>query len=217
MLKKIKHKYRLAVRYRKTPRRYGHLLEEVARRKPHSIVEVGVYTGRRAHEMIEAASLGGGEKTVTYFGFDLFELFTPDVLESELSKQPLSRDEVASRLGRSGAKVELFKGYSQETLPEFVAQRGPEPIDFIFIDGGHAIETIRDDWNNLAEVTGRETTVIFDDYYVDCPHLTDKFGCNQVLEELDPEVFGYEVITEPDCFPKPEGLLQVALARVWRR
>ena len=59
--------------------------------------------------------------------------------------------------------------------------------------------------------------ITYDDYYVDCPHLTDKFGCNQVLEELDPEVFGYEIITEPDCFPKPEGLLQVALARVWRR
>ena len=149
MLKNIKHQYRLAVRYRRTPRRYGHLLEAVAQRKPSSIVEVGVYTGRRAHEMIEAASLGGGAKSVHYFGFDLFELFTPDVLESELSKQPLSRDEVASRLEQSGAKVELFKGYSQETLPEFVQGRGDQPVDFIFIDGGHAIETIRDDWNNL--------------------------------------------------------------------
>jgi hypothetical protein len=166
--------------------------------------------------MIEAASLGGSTEGIEYFGFDLFDLFTDDVLESELSKKPLGMEEVRRRVSQTGAAVSLHRGLSQETLPGFVEWRVNQPVDFIFIDGGHAVETIRSDWENLAGVTGPQTTVIFDDYYVDCPHLVDSFGCNRVLEALDPSEFKYEVITDPDCFEKADGLLKVALARLWR-
>jgi len=203
-------KYRNAQRYRR-------LLSEVEQRAPLSIAEVGVYEGERAREMIELSALSHDVARIRYFGFDLFDLFTPDVLVSELSKAPLSRAEVARRLARSGAQVKLYQGLSQETLPLFVDERAGATLDFVFIDGGHAIETIRSDWENLQRLTSKETVVIFDDYYVDCPWLTQRFGCNRVLEELDSKVFRYELITAPDVFKKPEGDLRVALARVWRR
>jgi hypothetical protein len=215
-LKRIKLQLRRALKYRHA-RRYARLLREVERRAPLSIAEVGVYQGVRASEMIEAAALSHPAERIHYYGFDLFDLFTPDVLESELSKTPLSRVEVERRLSRSGARIQLFQGLSQDTLPELVQARAGSALDFVFIDGGHAIETIRSDWQNLQQLTNRETVVIFDDYYVDCPWLTDRFGCNRVLEALDPSTFGYELISAPDEFKKPEGDLRVALARVWRR
>ena len=216
MWKLVKHRLRRSLKYRHA-RRYSRLLHEVEQRAPKSILEVGVYEGVRAREMIDAASLSDAAESIRYYGFDLFDLFTPDVLESELSKTPLSQAQVARRLSRSGAQVKLFQGLSQETLPRFVEEQRGAPLDFIFIDGGHAIETIRSDWQNLQRVTGDDTVVIFDDYYVDCPWLTQRFGCNRVLEELDPNSFGYELVSPPDVFRKAEGDLRVALARVWRR
>lgn len=214
--RRLKHRYRLLWKYRNV-RRYGRLLTEVVQRRPRTIVEVGVFTGARSVEMIEAAALEGTTAGLEYFGFDLFDLFTDDVLESELSKKPLGMEEVRRRVSNTGASVALHRGLSQDTLPGFVESRAGVPVDFIFIDGGHAVETIRSDWNNLSGVTGPDTTVIFDDYYVDCPHLVDAFGCNRVLEALDPDEYGFEVITEPDCFEKPDGVLKVALARLWRK
>src|SRR5258708_6143962 len=73
-----------ALKYRQA-RRYRRLLSEVEQRAPLSIVEVGVYEGVRATEMIERAALSHEVGRIRYFGFDLFDLFTPDVLESELS------------------------------------------------------------------------------------------------------------------------------------
>jgi Methyltransferase domain len=213
---RLKQRIAFPLRYRRG-RRYLRLLSEVERRAPLSIVEVGVYEGVRAREMIELAALSHDVGQIRYFGFDLFDLFTPDVLESELSKTPLSRAKVARRLARSGAEVKLYQGWSQETLPRFVEEQAGAALDFVFIDGGHAIETIRGDWQNLERLTSKDTVVIFDDYYVDCPWLTHRFGCNRVLDELDPNVFRYEVITLPDVFKRPEGDLRVALARVWRR
>jgi len=213
---RLKQRIAFPLRYRRG-RRYLRLLSEVEQRAPLSIAEVGVYEGVRAREMIELAALAHDVAQIRYFGFDLFDLFTPELLAAELSKTPLSRAKVAKRLAQSGAQVKLYQGWSQETLPLFVEEQAGRALDFVFIDGGHAIETIRSDWQNLERLTGKETVVIFDDYYVDCPQLTQRFGCNRVLEELDPSRFRYEVITLPDVFKNPEGDLRVALARVWRR
>jgi hypothetical protein len=216
MWTRLKHRFRCSLKYQRA-RRYARLLREVEQRAPLSILEVGVYEGIRAREMIDAAALSRGAENIRYYGFDLFDLFTLDKLDSELSKQPLSKARVARRLARSGAQVELVQGLSQDSLPRFAEQHRESSLDLVFIDGGHAIETIRSDWKNLEPLANKETVVIFDDYYVDCPWLTDRFGCNRVLEELDRSSFGYELITAPDVFKKPEGDLRVALARVWRR
>ena len=51
-------------------KRYVNLLIQIFKKKPKKIVEIGVYNGRRAIQMIEAAKIFN--KDVEYYGFDLF-------------------------------------------------------------------------------------------------------------------------------------------------
>ena len=119
----LRHLLRLHIKYARKPRRYRQLLRAVREIMPKTIVEIGVYNGVRAIEMIEAASLGRPAGDITYFGFDLFESMTAATMESELSKWPSSESSIRERLVRTGARIELYKGFTQDTLPAFAAAR----------------------------------------------------------------------------------------------
>ena len=125
-------------------KRYSFLLFLILINKPKSILEIGVYNGIRAKEMIEAAKVFNLK--IDYYGFDLFEIMNDDILNNELSKMPLSEISVKKFLSKT-ANIKLFKGYSQTTLKNF-----NEKVDFIFIDGGHKIETIKNDWLNCKRL-----------------------------------------------------------------
>lgn len=215
--KYAKHVFRVNVKYGKRPRRYRQLLAIAAERKPKSIIEIGVFQGQRAIELIDAASLHAPVNTITYFGFDLFEGLTPELLKSELSKTPDPKDAVTKRLEGTGAQAEVVAGFTQQTIPDLREQGRLANADLIFIDGGHAIDTIRSDWRNLEPLMHDDSVVVFDDYYVDCPDRIDKFGCNRVLEEIDRTRYDVEILPDVDRFVLDTGALNVAMVKVTRR
>lgn len=167
--------------------------------------------------MIEAAMLARSANEIRYFGFDLFESMTTGIMCDELSKWPNTREEVMSRLSRTGASVELYAGFTTDTLPTFLDSHSGCMIDFIFIDGGHAVDTIRSDWQSLLHFMHEETVVFFDDYYVDCPHLTQAFGCNRVISELDLHRFQWRMLDDVDNFVHEGKPHNVAMVEVTRR
>ena len=61
------------------------------------------------------------------------------------------------------AKIHLLKGDTKKTLPKFIRQK--KKVDFIFIDGGHSVNTIKSDWNAIKKIISKRSLVIFDDYY----------------------------------------------------
>jgi predicted O-methyltransferase YrrM len=198
------------------PRRYRYLLTTVYRLRPRTIVEIGTYNGAHAVQMIETASLFRPVSEIEYYGFDLFEALTARDLKAEFSKVPPPQKEVLPNLEATGARVELFQGYTHETLPRFVEQaaaRGLRP-DFVFIDGGHAIETIRSDFRHLEKLLGRESVVLFDDYYTNDPEEVRGLGCQSLIDALDRERYRVRVLGTEDRFPKEWGTLQVRMARV---
>jgi hypothetical protein len=215
-LAKLKIYYWKNFKYSKTPMRYKQLIDIVQRKKPKSIMEIGVYTGQRALEMIEAASACCDREEITYYGFDLFEMIDLSIVSSELSKKPLTEEAIKKKLYKSGAKFFLYKGFSNNTLPIFIA-KNDLVIDFVFVDGGHAIETIHSDWLNIKQVMSDHTIVIFDDYYVSSPLYSEKFGCNNLIENLDQNEYNYEILPIVDRFNKPEGEFNVAMVKVWRK
>ena len=83
----------------------------------------------------------------------------------------------------------LIMGNTRKTLPKFKPER---PIDFVFIDGGHSVETIQSDWENVEKLMHENTVVIFDDYYDD----TEKVGCKTIVDSLD-EKYSVEKISAP--------------------
>src|SRR4051794_24682948 len=101
--------------------------------------------------MIETAALFVDPREIHYHGFDLFEMLTEAELVKEFSLRPPSRAEVQQRLERTGANIHLHQGYSRDTLKAWRPGNGANhPIDFLFIDGGHSLETIASDWQDLT-------------------------------------------------------------------
>ena len=178
-------------------------------------MEIGVFNGARACQMISTAQMFHAAGDISYYGFDLFEALTEEELKKEFSKQPLSRDQIFEKVSRTGVAPEIHAGYSQDTLPKFVEEmKGKEPLDFIFIDGGHAIDTITSDWDNMKQLMGNSTTVVFDDYYFNDEPEMDGFGCQTLIDGLDREVYNVEVMEPTNHFKKDWGTLNVAMAKV---
>lgn len=146
--------------------RYQTLLEIVRDEKPHHVVEIGTWNGKRAVEMMAVSNC-------YYTGFDLFEDATKEDDEREFNvKQHFEMSEVARTIETIGLnKFALIKGNTNETLWEAEL----EPFDFCFIDGGHSEETIKNDFKWASENIEKGGTIILDDYYY--PKI-EGMGCN---------------------------------------
>lgn len=146
--------------------RYQTLLEIVRDEKPHHVVEIGTWNGRRALEFMAVSDC-------YYTGFDLFEDATPDDDEKEFNvKNHFEMAEVAHSLEQSGVnKFALIKGNTNETLWNTEV----EPFDFCFIDGGHSVETIENDFKWVSENIQQGGTIILDDFY---SPVVEGMGCN---------------------------------------
>lgn len=161
--------------------RYEMVLDVIRKHKPETIVEIGTFNGVRALKMVQAALEFCNH--VHYTGYDLFDTSDIETHKREfnysdarngLVKVPLTVEEIRDIFEGSGLPFtyDLIKGDTRETLREHTD-------DFVFIDGGHSVETIRSDY---ARVRGCKV-VLFDDYYIGYPH-TDRFGCNLIVDEI---------------------------------
>ena len=158
-------------------RRYSNILSIILYYKPKSIAEIGVYRGVRSREMIQAAKIFN--KNIEYFGFDLFEMINKKIQKKELSKIPYSKKDIQNKLSKH-AKVKLFKGYTKKTLDKLKNKK----VDLIFIDGGHRLSTIQNDWIKSKKFQKRNTIIIFDDYYLNNKKIIKNYGCNQVVNKI---------------------------------
>jgi predicted O-methyltransferase YrrM len=160
-------------------KRYVNLLFQILKKRPKKILEIGVYNGRRAIQMIEAAKIFN--KNIEYYGFDLFEGLTKEIYNTEASKFPWTIDKIKELLNNR-AKIFLYKGFTNETLKKF-SLNGVN-IDFIFIDGGHAIQTIENDYLYSLKIAEKNAYIIFDDFYKTGTIDITKFGSNKIFEKL---------------------------------
>ena len=193
------------------PKRYRHLFLAINENKTRRIMEIGTWNGRRALQMIKTAQKFHSAQEIEYYGFDLFEQMTPEIFLEELSKQPPKLVEVKKMLDNSGAQVKLFQGFTKDTLPRLLSEL--PKMDFIFIDGGHAIETIQNDWDCASQLMHGQAIVIFDDYYED----RDDIGCKPVVEKIDSEVYRVEILKPQDQFTKSWGMLKINFVKVTKK
>ena len=87
--------------------------------RPKSILEIGVYKGKRSNEMIYLTK--DFTKSLSYYGFDLFEKIQMSKINIELSKQPLSRTQLQKKLLNKfkDVKINLIQGDTKKTLKNF--------------------------------------------------------------------------------------------------
>ena len=120
-------------------------------------------------------------KNIEYHGFDLFEGLTKKIHKIEASKFPETLDTIKQLLN-DHAKIFLYKGFTNETLKKF-SLNGVN-IDFIFIDGGHAVKTIESDFDYSLKIAEKNAYIIFDDFYETGNIDITKFGSNKIFEKL---------------------------------
>ena len=75
-------------------------------------------------------------------------------------QNPYSVEAVKDLLKRYEKNISLIKGNSNQLLKKIDMSK----IDFVFLDGGHEYETVKNDLNNCIEVIKNEGTIICDDY-----------------------------------------------------
>lgn len=187
------------------------------------IVEVGTWNGNQAQRLAHAALKRNG--AVRYIGFDLFEMQTEADLIGELSKKPPSRATVSDTLERFKSErtrltlwrrrrtfeFDLIPGYTKDTLPAFVAANPGLRVDLAFIDGGHSIPTIDNDWAYVSQLLRPGGVILLDDYYGDAA-LAQQFGCNSLIDRLrsDPR-WRTSILPHTDVVP---GIGTIQLAKV---
>lgn len=144
------------------PLRYFQLMELVKFYKPSTILEVGCWDGEHGTQMCMAA-LASHDSNVHYIGYDLFEEGTSVMDEKELnSKSRTVKDKIELKFNKISEEFphrfsyELIRGDTNLTMKEHV-------VDFAFLDGGHSIGTVQNDYSksNLSKV------IVFDDYFTE--------------------------------------------------
>lgn len=162
------------------------LYQILAAQKPKTIVEVGTWNGLNAIAMASVALKYN--PSVHYYGFDLFEDLTDAQAEEELNLKPRASLQQVQELlevfkeRNPGFSYTLIKGNTRDTLKD----PGPwSTADFAFIDGGHSVETVRNDFEALKNCKA----IVLDDYYIpdeqgNCVDTT-KYGCNELCKTIN--------------------------------
>ena len=75
-------------------------------------------------------------------------------------QDPYSMEAVNDLLKKFVKNVHLIKGNSNKILKKIDMKK----IDFVFLDGGHEYETVKNDLNNCLEVIKKSGTILCDDY-----------------------------------------------------
>ena len=167
------------------------LLQHIEKLKPNNFLEVGVFHGVTSRNVCEILySLHGHNFKFT--GIDLF-LNDESVLKNEFAPKttfsnplktiyykfiirsdPYNIKSVNKLLSKFEKNITLIKGDSNDVLKKI----NLDGIDYVFLDGGHKYETVRNDLNNLTQVVNNKGTILCDDY-----NLTYAPGVKKAIDE----------------------------------
>lgn len=191
--------------------RYDQLFNEIKKVKPKNIMEIGVWTGERARQMMDLASRFHPKSSLHYYGFDLFEIMDTEKFSKEISKQPPTISEMEEKLKKTGVIIHLFKGDTTVVLPELEIVL--PKMDLVFIDGGHSLETVANDWHYTSKLLHKGSVVIFDDYW---QGRTDA-GSKVTVDSISKEEYDVAILPIIDTFQRtPFGPMVIQLAKVMK-
>jgi len=177
-------------------------------------MEIGTWRGLKALQMIHLAQKYHGKVNIEYYGFDLFDMMNEDIVVKEVSKLPPHLEDVKKQLEYTGAQINLYRGFTKDTMPQVMPSL--PFMDLVFIDGGHSIETIENDWHYTQQVMGDHTVVIFDDYWSGQWEGRKDAGCRSLIEKIDRSRFDINILPIQDKYRKDWGVLKIKYVQVKR-
>jgi len=153
------------------------LLDHIEKIKPRNFLEIGIFHGVTSRNVCELLHIIHGDN-FKFTGIDLFSN-----VESKLSDEiapktefsnplktiyynyflklnPYSYESVIRLLKKFSNKVNIIKGDSNQVLKNI----RPLLFDYVFLDGGHKYETVKNDLINLTEIIHNNGIILCDDY-----------------------------------------------------
>lgn len=166
------------------------LLNIIKKYKPVNFLEVGVLEGATSRNVCELLN-NINEGKFNYVGIDLFtdtndnNEFTPISVKISnplkwiyfkliLRMNPNSKDCVAYLLKKFKKSINLYKGYSKDLLQQIDLNK----FNFVFLDGGHSYETVKEDLNLLKQKLSYNSIIICDDYNI------LQYGVKKAVDEI---------------------------------
>ncbi len=176
-----------------------HFLNEIASKKPKNFLEIGVFHGVTARNVCELLHNIHGDD-FKYVGLDLFgesvenanEVIPNTKFNNPLKKiyfkyilkqDPYSIEAVAFLLKKFEKNIHLIKGNSNNLLKKMEMSK----IDYVFLDGGHAYETVKNDLESCIPVINNNGTILCDDY-----DLSYAPGVKKAIDEFI-EIYKYKI------------------------
>ena len=166
-------------------------LIEVASKKPKNFLEIGVFHGVTARNVCELL-YNIHKDDFKYVGLDLFgesaenseEIIPNTKFNNPLKKiyfkyvlkvDPYSLEAVKKLLKKFKNNIHLIQGNSNNILQKIDMSK----IDYVFLDGGHAYNTVKNDLTNLFPVLENGGTILCDDY-----NLSYAPGIKKAIDEF---------------------------------
>tara|TARA_E500000178_G_scaffold261548_1_gene258509 strand:+ start:3369 stop:4001 length:633 start_codon:yes stop_codon:yes gene_type:complete len=169
------------------------LLDLIKEKKPVNFLEIGVLEGvtsRNVCELLNKINNGNFK----FIGIDLFgsdimknnkKEFTPISHKIKnpfkwiyfnliLKMRPNSKESVEFLLKKFKNSVNILKGYSKDLLKKINLKE----IDFVFLDGGHSYNTVKEDLNLLTRNLKKDSIIICDDYNI------NHYGVRKAVDEI---------------------------------
>ena len=191
----INHRMKYKKYFRKTSLKQEgigeHFLNEIASKKPKNFLEIGVFHGVTARNVCELLHTIHGDE-FKYVGLDLFgesdennkevipntkfnNLFKKIYFKYILKQDPYSIEAVTYLLKKFDHNTHLIKGNSNQLLKKIDMSK----IDYVFLDGGHAYETVKNDLHYSTPVLENNGTILCDDY-----NLSYAPGVKKAIDEF---------------------------------
>jgi hypothetical protein len=190
---------------------YKGLFDAIRIAKPKTILEIGTSSGETAIGLIWVAGQAWGEGNIKYFGIDLFENGKPAQWELEFSGNyvPPKMAAVQARLETETQAAITLVAMDSRELPSKAPESWP-PIDLIYVDGGHSLETVKHDWGFAQACMHEGTVIIFDDYFPEMSFI----GAKLTVDGIDRSKFDVDIRPETDDYMHQFGRLRTQLAVV---
>ena len=168
------------------------LLNHIYSIKPKNFLEIGVFHGVTSRNVCELLySIHGNNFKFT--GIDLFETnakilgdeIAPQIKFSNplkniyyryiIKKNPYSYESVKKLLSKFKNNINIVKGDSNYILKKINISE----FDYVFLDGGHKYETVKNDLECLVNIIKNYGTILCDDY-----NLTYAPGIKKAIDEF---------------------------------
>ena len=166
------------------------LLNHIKEVKPKNFLEIGVFHGVTSRNVCEMLYFIHGED-FKFTGIDLFsdaEIYKNEYIpETKFSNplktiyynyiirlDPYSKKSVLKLLKKFEKNINIIEGDSNKIL-----KKSHCLYDYVFLDGGHKYETVKEDLNNLTKVIDNNGIIFCDDY-----NLSYAPGVKKAIDEF---------------------------------